>query len=73
MVDIQTQQAFEKLDPRAIAVVIDPLQSVKGKVVIESFRLITPYVMSQGAEPRITTSNKIPSPPDNEQLMRGFD
>lgn len=31
-VDINTQKSFEQLNPRAVAVVIDPIQSVKGKV-----------------------------------------
>lgn len=32
-------QSFEQLNPRAVAVVVDPIQSVKGKVVIDAFRL----------------------------------
>ncbi|EMD40806.1 hypothetical protein CERSUDRAFT_111389 [Gelatoporia subvermispora B] len=56
-VDINTQQSFESLDPRAVAVVIDPIQSVKGKVVIDAFRLINPASLLQGQEPRQTTSN----------------
>ena len=32
-VDINTQKSFEALNPRAVAVVVDPVQSVKGKVV----------------------------------------
>lgn len=31
-------QSFEQLNPRAVAVVVDPIQSVKGKVVIDAFR-----------------------------------
>lgn len=31
-------QSFEQLHPRAVSVVIDPIQSVKGKVVIDAFR-----------------------------------
>lgn len=31
-------QSFEALNPRAVAVVVDPIQSVKGKVVIDAFR-----------------------------------
>lgn len=31
-VDINTQQSFEALTDRAVAVVVDPIQSVKGKV-----------------------------------------
>ena len=32
-------------DFRAVAVVVDPIQSVKGKVVIDAFRLINPNMM----------------------------
>jgi 26S proteasome regulatory subunit N11 len=35
-----TQKSFERLNPRCVAVVIDPIQSVRGKVVIDAFRLI---------------------------------
>jgi len=56
-VDINTQQSFEALNPRAVAVVIDPVQSVKGKVVIDCFRLINPQLMMLGQEARQTTSN----------------
>lgn len=56
-VDINTQQSFEALSDRAVAVVVDPIQSVKGKVVIDAFRLINPNAMVLGPEPRQTTSN----------------
>ncbi|KNC99119.1 26S proteasome non-ATPase regulatory subunit 14 [Spizellomyces punctatus DAOM BR117] len=56
-VDINTQQSFEALNQRAVAVVVDPIQSVKGKVVIDAFRLINPQMMMLGQEPRQTTSN----------------
>jgi len=56
-VDINTQQSFEQLNKRAVAVVIDPIQSVKGKVVIDAFRLINPQLMMLGQAPRQTTSN----------------
>lgn len=56
-VDVNTQQSFESLNKRAVAVVIDPIQSVKGKVVIDAFRLINPHNMMSGQEPRQTTSN----------------
>merc|ERR1712014_437670 len=52
-VDINTQQSFEALSERAVAV--DPIQSVKGKVVIDAFRLINPNMMVLGQEPRQTT------------------
>lgn len=56
-VDINTQQSFEALSERAVAVVVDPIQSVKGKVVIDAFRLINPNTLVLGQEPRQTTSN----------------
>jgi 26S proteasome regulatory subunit N11 len=56
-VDINTQQSFEQLNQRAVAVVIDPIQSVKGKVVIDAFRLINTTATMMGQEPRQTTSN----------------
>lgn len=56
-VDINTQQSFEALNQRAVAVVIDPIQSVKGKVVIDAFRLISPHASMSDSEPRQTTSN----------------
>ncbi|BBN10121.1 26S proteasome regulatory subunit N11 [Marchantia polymorpha subsp. ruderalis] len=56
-VDINTQQSFEALNQRSVAVVVDPIQSVKGKVVIDAFRLINPQTMMLGQEPRQTTSN----------------
>ena len=45
------------LNPRAVAVVVDPVQSVKGKVMIDAFRSIDPQVIMMGIEPRQTTSN----------------
>ncbi|GAB7329453.1 hypothetical protein MBLNU13_g01236t1 [Cladosporium sp. NU13] len=55
--DSRWLQSFEQLTPRAVAVVIDPIQSVKGKVVIDAFRLINPQTLMLGQEPRQTTSN----------------
>jgi len=45
------------LNPKAVGVVVDPVQSVKGKVVIDAFRSIDPSTIMQGMEPRQTTSN----------------
>jgi len=56
-VDVNTQQSFENLSPRSVAVVVDPLQSVKGKVVIDAFRTINQQAMMLGQAPRQTTSN----------------
>lgn len=56
-VDVNTQQSFEQLNKRAVAVVIDPIQSVKGKVVIDAFRTINNTMLMMGQEPRQSTSN----------------
>lgn len=55
-VDISTQNSFEQLNPRAVAVVVDPVQSVPGKVVIDAFRLINAQTVMLGQDPRQTTS-----------------
>ena len=39
-----------------MAVVIDPIQTVRGKVVIDAFRLIDKKTLMSGQEPRQTTS-----------------
>lgn len=56
-VDMNTQSAFEQLNKRAVAVVIDPIQSVKGKVVLDAFRLIQNHMGITTAEFREVTSN----------------
>lgn len=56
-VDVNTQQSFEALNKRAVSIVVDPIQSVKGKVVIDAFRTIDPQAMVLAQEPRQTTSN----------------
>lgn len=56
-VDVNTQQSFEALNKRAVAVVVDPVQSVKGKVVMDAFRTINPQLAMMGLAPRQTTSN----------------
>jgi 26S proteasome regulatory subunit N11 len=48
------------LSPHQVAVVVDPVQSVKGKVVIDAFRMIAGQnmmMMALPTEPRQTTSN----------------
>jgi len=55
--DVNTQQSFEQLNERAVAVVVDPIQSVKGKVVIDAFRCIPQQTIMFNQEPRQTTSN----------------
>jgi len=56
-VDVKTQISFEKMHHRSVAVVIDPVQSVKGRVVMDCFRSIDTQHTASGAEPRSTTSN----------------
>ena len=56
-IDCNTQQSFEQLDKRNVAVVIDPIQSVKGKVAIDAFKLIGKETIMMGGEPRQNTSN----------------
>ena len=60
-VDMNTQTSIEQLNPRAVAIVVDPIQSVKGKVVIDAFRMIAGQggmMMAMApTEPRQTTSN----------------
>ncbi|CAI2167068.1 8080_t:CDS:2 [Funneliformis geosporum] len=55
-VDIETQRSFQSLNKRAVAVVIDPIQSVKGNVVIDAFRLINHHLFMLGQEPLQSTS-----------------
>lgn len=51
-VDINIQQSFEVLLERVVVVVVDFIQSVKGKVVIDVFRLINVNMMVLGYELR---------------------
>merc|ERR1712080_45868 len=55
--DMSTQSSFEQLNRRAVAVVIDPIQSVKGKVVIDAFRLINQRQISLNIEHRAIFNN----------------
>lgn len=73
-VDVNTQTSFEQLNPRAVAVVVDPIQSVKGKVVIDAFRSINPQMIMVGQEPRQTTSNVGHlNKPSLQALIHGLD
>lgn len=49
-------QSFEKLNRRCVAVVVDPILSVKGKVVIDAFRLIPRQIAAMGVPMRQDTS-----------------
>ena len=56
--DINTQKTFETQNARAVAVVIDPIQSVRGKVVIDAFRTYGGMGLGLGdTDQRQTTSN----------------
>jgi len=56
-VDVQTAQSHEQEGPRSVSVVVDPVQSVRGKVVIDAFRTIEPNFMRMGMDPRQITAN----------------
>jgi len=56
-VDVQTQKSFERTGERSVAVVVDPVQSTGGIVVMDAFRTIPMNLMATGDEPRITMSN----------------
>ena len=73
-IDMNTQQSFESLNPRSVAVVVDPVQSVKGKVVIDAFRLISKQKMMSREPPRQTTSHVGDlQPPSMVALVHGLD
>lgn len=61
--DINTQKTFEQQVPRTVAVVVDPIQSVRGKVVIDAFRtyggagLDLDQALGNPSDQRQTTSN----------------
>lgn len=57
--DINTQKTFEQQVPRTVAVVVDPIQSVRGKVVIDAFRTYGGFPINFGGDndQRQTTSN----------------
>ncbi|ORC93289.1 proteasome regulatory non-ATPase subunit 11 [Trypanosoma theileri] len=58
--DIMTASSYEQLTPRSVSVVVDPIQSVRGKVVIDAFRTTRDPATGgrmMTVEPRQTTSN----------------
>ena len=54
--------------------VIDPVQSVKGRVVMDCFRSVHPNLLAMGAEPRISTANTyfLKPKPDRMSVLRGL-
>ena len=72
-VDVSTAQSFEQLNPRSVSVVVDPIQSVRGRVVMDAFRCIPQSAMMTGKEPRQTTSNVgFLNPPSIQALMHNL-
>ncbi|CBK24468.2 uncharacterized protein [Blastocystis hominis] len=57
-VDVNTQTMFEKTDQRCVAVVVDPIQSVKGNIVIDAFRLFPNSASMLPSSPLQSTSNR---------------
>ncbi|KAJ8428848.1 hypothetical protein Cgig2_003396 [Carnegiea gigantea] len=56
-VDINICQSFEALNQQTVSVVVDPIQSIEGTLVIGVFCLMNPQTMVLGQEPHQTTSN----------------
>ena len=72
--DVKTQKSFEQLNRRAVALVIDPVQSAGGRVLIDTFRSVDPMTMAFGSEPRISTGNTgLLKRPTLDQRIRGID
>jgi len=77
-IDQQTQSTFERLNPRCVAVVVDPIQSVRGKVVIGAFRLLSSGMgmavgIDMGVKQRQTTSNRgYLTSPSIKTILRGL-
>jgi 26S proteasome regulatory subunit N11 len=56
--DVETARSYEQQLARSVSVVVDPVQSVRGKVVIDAFRCIPQHMLlGHQPEPRQTTSN----------------
>lgn len=71
--DVQTARSYEQLTARSVSVVVDPIQSVRGKVVIDAFRCIPQQMAMLQQEPRQTTSNVgFLNRPSVQALVRGL-
>ncbi|KAG9317453.1 JAB1/Mov34/MPN/PAD-1 ubiquitin protease-domain-containing protein [Chiua virens] len=70
-VDINTQQSFEQMQNRCVAVVVDPIQSVKGKVVIDAFVSLTlkPYWLDGSHDKQHRTLDTSTSHPSRHSCM----
>lgn len=68
-----TAKSYEQLTPRSVSVVVDPIQSVRGKVVIDAFRTIPDALAMMQVEPRQTTSNVgFLSRPSAQAIVQGL-
>lgn len=58
-----------------MAVVVDPVQSIGGRVVMDAFRTIPMNLVAMATEPRITTSNVFFTKQKAEKMarLRGLD
>eukprot|EP00769_Ergobibamus_cyprinoides_P002688 gnl/Ergobibamus_cyprinoides/3832.p1 GENE.gnl/Ergobibamus_cyprinoides/3832~~gnl/Ergobibamus_cyprinoides/3832.p1 ORF type:complete len:181 (-),score=47.70 gnl/Ergobibamus_cyprinoides/3832:477-965(-) len=78
-VDQATQASFEKLHPRAVALVVDPIQSVKGRVVLDCFRLAPGEGMmslaggSQGDNRQTTSHLGHLAKPSGQAIVHGLE
>ena len=73
-VDLHQQMLWEKLNPRCVAVVVDPVRSVRGKVVIGAFRTIPQSMnpLQPNKEPREITSFINSIFPLSNAALRGY-
>lgn len=55
--DVEQARSYEQQLERSVSLVIDPIQSVRGNVVMDAFRCIPKEALQAGSEPRQTTTN----------------
>ncbi|ABW98050.1 prsS13 (nucleomorph) [Hemiselmis andersenii] len=63
-VDINTQKSFEQLNQRSVALVIDPIQSTKGNIIIEIFRLHSSLSINEESPEITSLEYGIKTPPN---------
>ena len=56
--DVEQARSYEQQLERSVSLVIDPIQSVRGNVVMDAFRCIPKEIVQAGKEARQTTSNQ---------------
>ncbi|KAK8803744.1 hypothetical protein WA158_001438 [Blastocystis sp. Blastoise] len=75
-IDVETQKMFENQHKRCVGVVIDTIQSVKGHVVIEAFRLMgggmASFFPGKKQTIQITSNKGHLKKPTTQQKMRGL-